>query len=77
MAEELKKGLEEEASFKASELERLVMTFCKQTRLKYNRLTEEKTVACPNRAQARAGEKPDQSGKQEAVTGWTGLLRLK
>ena len=41
VAEELKKGLEAAASFKASELERLVMIFCKQTRLKYNRLTEE------------------------------------
>ncbi len=40
VAEELKKDLEA-ASFKASELERLVMIFCKQTRLKYNRLTEE------------------------------------
>ena len=35
VAEELKKDLEA-ASFKA-----LVMIFCKQTRLKYNRLTEE------------------------------------
>ncbi|TCL40678.1 helix-turn-helix domain-containing protein [Harryflintia acetispora] len=41
VAEELKKDLEEAASFKGSELERLVMIFCKQTRLKYNRLTEE------------------------------------
>ena len=41
VAEELKKDLEEATSFKGSELERLVMIFCKQTRLKYNRLTEE------------------------------------
>ena len=33
--------MEEVANFKGSRLERLILLFCKQTKLKYNRLTEE------------------------------------
>ena len=41
VAEELKKDLEEVARFKGSKLEQLIMIFCKQTKLRYNKLTEE------------------------------------
>ena len=40
-AEELKQNLEEVARFKGSKLEQLIMVFCKQTKLRYNKLTEE------------------------------------
>ena len=40
-AAELKRDLEEVASFKGSRTEQLILLFCKQTRLKYSRLTEE------------------------------------
>lgn len=40
-AAELKKSLDEIADFKGSRLEQLIMLFCKQTKLKYSRLTEE------------------------------------
>lgn len=40
-AEELKQGLEEVARFNGSKLEQLIMLFCKQTKLRYNKLTEE------------------------------------
>lgn len=40
-AAELKKSLDEIAGFKGSRLEQLIMLFCKQTKLKYSRLTEE------------------------------------
>ena len=40
-AEELKQDLEEVARFNGSKLEQLIMLFCKQTKLRYNRLTEE------------------------------------
>ena len=38
---ELKRDLEEVASFKGSWVERLLMVFCKQAKLRYNKLTEE------------------------------------
>ena len=41
VAEELKQDLEEVARFKGSKLEQLIMIFCKQTKLRYNKLTEE------------------------------------
>ena len=41
VAEELKQDLEEVAQFKGSKLEQLIMLFCKQTNLRYNKLTEE------------------------------------
>ena len=41
IAEELKQDLEEVARFKGSKLEQLIMVFCKQTKLRYNKLTEE------------------------------------
>ena len=41
VAEELKQDLEEVARFKGSKLEQLIMVFCKQTKLRYNKLTEE------------------------------------
>lgn len=41
IAEELKQNLEEVARFKGSKLEQLIMVFCKQTKLRYNKLTEE------------------------------------
>ena len=41
VAEELKQDLEEVARFKGSKLEQLIMVFCKQTKLHYNKLTEE------------------------------------
>ncbi len=40
-AEELKQDLEEVARFNGSKLEQLIMLFCKQTKLLYNKLTEE------------------------------------
>ena len=40
-AEELKQDLEEVARFNGSRLEQLIMLFCKQTKLRYNKLTEE------------------------------------
>lgn len=40
-AAELKKSLDKIADFKGSRLEQLIMLFCKQTKLKYSRLTEE------------------------------------
>lgn len=40
-AAELKKSLDEIADLKGSRLEQLIMLFCKQTKLKYSRLTEE------------------------------------
>jgi len=41
VAEELKRDLEEVAQFNGSKLEQLIMLFCKQTKLRYNKLTEE------------------------------------
>ena len=41
VAEELKQDLEEVAQFNGSRLEKLTMVFCKQTKLRYNKLTEE------------------------------------
>ncbi len=40
-ADELKRDLEEVAQFNGSKLEQLIMLFCKQTKLRYNKLTEE------------------------------------
>lgn len=40
-AEDLKQDLEEVARFNGSKLEQLIMLFCKQTKLRYNKLTEE------------------------------------
>jgi len=40
-AEELKRDLEEVARFNGSKLEQLIMLFCKQTKLRYNKLTGE------------------------------------
>ncbi len=37
---EFKQGLEEVANFKGSKLEQLLIIFCKQTQLKYNKLTD-------------------------------------
>ena len=41
VAEELKQDLEEVAQFKGGRLDQLTMIFCKQTKLRYNKLTEE------------------------------------
>ena len=41
VAEELKRNLEEVVNFEGSRIEQLLMIFCKQTKLRYNRLTEE------------------------------------
>ncbi len=41
VAEELKRDLEEVAQFNGSKLEQLIMLFCKQTKLRYNKLTKE------------------------------------
>ncbi|RGE70514.1 helix-turn-helix domain-containing protein [Anaerotruncus colihominis] len=41
VAQEIKRNLEEVANFKGSRAEQLIMLFCKQTRLKYSRLTDE------------------------------------
>ncbi len=41
VAEELKKDLEEVANFEGSHVEQLLMIYCKQTKLRYNKLTEE------------------------------------
>ena len=41
VAEELKQNLEEVANFKGSRLEQLTLLFCKQTKLRYSKLTEE------------------------------------
>lgn len=39
--DELNQDLEEVASFKGSWAEQLLMVFCKQTKLRYSKLTEE------------------------------------
>ena len=39
--DELKQDLEEVANFKGSRAEQLLMVFCKQTKLRYSKLTEE------------------------------------
>lgn len=41
VAEELKKDLEEAANFEGSHMQKLLMVFCKQTKLRYKSLTEE------------------------------------
>lgn len=41
VAAELKEALDEAANFKGSRLEQLIMLFCKQTKLKYSKLTDE------------------------------------
>ncbi len=41
VAEELKRDLEEVANFEGSRVEQLLMIYCKQTKLRYNKLTEE------------------------------------
>lgn len=41
VVEDLKQDLEEVANFKGSRAEQLIMLFCKQTKLRYNKLTEE------------------------------------
>lgn len=41
IVDELKRDLEEVASFKGSRAEQLLMVFCKQTKLRYTKLTEE------------------------------------
>lgn len=41
IVDELKRDLEEVASFKGSRADQLLMVFCKQTKLRYNKLTEE------------------------------------
>lgn len=41
VADELKRDLEEAANFNGSRLEQLVFLFCKQTKIRYNKLTEE------------------------------------
>lgn len=41
IVDELKRDLEEVAGFKGSRVEQLLMVFCKQTKLRYNKLTEE------------------------------------
>lgn len=41
IVDELKRDLEEVASFKGSRAEQLLMVFCKQTKLRYSKLTEE------------------------------------
>lgn len=40
-AQEIKRDLEEVANFRGSRAEQLILLFCKQTRLKYSRLTDE------------------------------------
>lgn len=41
VAEELKRNLEEVSRFEGSHAEKVIMIFCKQTKLNYNKLTEE------------------------------------
>ena len=41
VAEELKQNLEEVMNFNGSRVEKLLMTFCMQTKIKYNKLSEE------------------------------------
>lgn len=41
VAAELKRDMDEVANFKGSRLEQLILLFCKQTKLRYNKLTEE------------------------------------
>ena len=41
VAEELKQNLEEVMNFNGSRVEKLLMTFCIQTKIKYNKLSEE------------------------------------
>lgn len=41
VVDKLKRDLDEAASFKGSRLEQLIFLFCKQTKIRYNKLTEE------------------------------------
>ena len=41
VAEELKRDLEEVVNFEGSHTEQLLLVFCKQTKLRYNKLSEE------------------------------------
>ena len=41
VVDELKRDIDEAASFKGSRLEQLIFLFCKQTKIRYNKLTEE------------------------------------
>ena len=45
VAEELRQDLEEVAAFEGSRAEQLLMVFCKQTKLRYNKLTEDEKQA--------------------------------
>ena len=45
VAEELRQDLEEVAAFAGSRAEQLLMVFCKQTKLRYNKLTEDEKQA--------------------------------
>ncbi len=45
VAEELRQDLEEVAAFEGSRAEQLLLVFCKQTKLRYNKLTEEEKQA--------------------------------
>ena len=45
VAEELRQDLEEVATFEGSRAEQLLMVFCKQTKLRYNKLTEDEKQA--------------------------------
>ncbi len=56
--DELKRDLEEVANFKGSRAEQLLMVFCKQTKLRYTKLTEEeKQWLTPDCPKIRTGEK--------------------
>ena len=47
IVDERKRDLEEVASFKGGRAEQLLMVFCKQTKLRYNKLTEEEKQWLP------------------------------
>lgn len=50
VAEELRQDLEEVAAFEGSRAEQLLMVFCKQIKLRYNKLTEDEKQALIMRA---------------------------
>lgn len=47
VAQEIKQDLKEVANFKGSRVEQLILLFCKQTRLKYSRLTDKEKHGLP------------------------------
>lgn len=76
---ELKRDLEEVASFEGSRAEQLLMVFCKQTKLRYNRLTEEEKqwpTRIVQKSELAKSYVPQRGKRKKRVTSWN-LRRLE